>query len=194
MPPHHVLRKNRGEAGVTAPLQTGRPAKTADCISAGDTVTLQLTPLGGPELPPAQSLDGHGDRSQHSRRRLDKEMQHQGKSQRRFGAHIRRLEGQDRGVLKDPDLGRNSGQEGGCIDRSQYQPGTPQGCFNAQGAKLDSWDDLPEQMKAEIDAHYPEYRHAPPLDDDRPNETSWTYFKKVFDERDAKAEKKGGGH
>jgi hypothetical protein len=67
--------------------------------------------------------------------------------------------------------------------------------FNAQGAKLDSWEDLPEQMKAEIDAHYPEYRHAPPLDDDRPNETSWTYFKKVFDARaEEQGEAKRGGH
>ena len=66
--------------------------------------------------------------------------------------------------------------------------------FNAQGAKLESWDDLPQLMKDEIAASYPEYRNAPPLDDPRPNETSWTYFKKVFDERDAKEGAEGGGH
>ncbi len=33
-------------------------------------------------------------------------------------------------------------------------------------------------MKKEIAANYPEYREPPPGDDQRPNETSWTYFKK----------------
>ena len=67
--------------------------------------------------------------------------------------------------------------------------------FNAQGGKLDSWDDLPQTLKDQIAANYPDYTNAPPLDDTRPNETSWTYFKKVFDARaDAGGEKKGGGH
>lgn len=66
--------------------------------------------------------------------------------------------------------------------------------FNAQGTKLDSWDDLPKQMKDEIAANYPKYRHAPPTDDMRPNETSWTFFKKVFDARDGEANKAQGGH
>lgn len=66
--------------------------------------------------------------------------------------------------------------------------------FNAQGGKLDSWDELPALLKDEIAASYPEYRNAPPLDDPRPNETSWTYFKKVFDERDAAEADKSGGH
>lgn len=55
--------------------------------------------------------------------------------------------------------------------------------FNAQGGKLKSWDELPKLMKAEIAANHPEYRNAPPLNDARPNETSWTFFKKIFDER-----------
>ena len=55
--------------------------------------------------------------------------------------------------------------------------------FNAQGGKLQSWDELPQLMKDEIAANYPEYRNAPPLDDTRRNETSWTYFKKVLDKR-----------
>jgi len=55
--------------------------------------------------------------------------------------------------------------------------------FNAQGGKLESWDQLPDLMKAEIDRNYPAYRHAPPIDDKRPNETSWTFFKKIFDKR-----------
>ena len=43
---------------------------------------------------------------------------------------------------------------------------------------LEKWDDLPEQVKKEIAANYPEYKEPPPSTDTRPNETSWTYFKK----------------
>ena len=46
------------------------------------------------------------------------------------------------------------------------------------GVKLGSWDELPDVMKREIETNYPEYRNPPPGDDPRPNETSWTYFKK----------------
>ena len=66
--------------------------------------------------------------------------------------------------------------------------------FNAQGGKLDSWDDLPQLLKDQIAANYPDYTNAPPLDDTRPNETSWTYFKKVFDQRGGASAKKSGGH
>ena len=55
--------------------------------------------------------------------------------------------------------------------------------FHTAGRKLDKWDDLSPTMKAEIDSRYPAYRAPPPLDDQRPNETSWTYFKKVIDGR-----------
>lgn len=55
--------------------------------------------------------------------------------------------------------------------------------FHTAGRKLDSWDDLSPTMKAEIDRYFPDYRNPPPLDDQRPNETSWTYFKKVIDAR-----------
>jgi hypothetical protein len=33
-------------------------------------------------------------------------------------------------------------------------------------------------MRKEIDANYPAWRAPPPVDDARPNETSWTYFRK----------------
>lgn len=55
--------------------------------------------------------------------------------------------------------------------------------FHTAGRKLDSWDELSDVMKAEIAANYPEYREPPPLSDDRPNETSWTYFKKILEGR-----------
>ena len=47
--------------------------------------------------------------------------------------------------------------------------------FNAMGRKL---------LKSEIAANYPEYV-APPLDDPRRNETSWTYMKKIIDGRES---------
>lgn len=61
--------------------------------------------------------------------------------------------------------------------------------FNAVGKKLESWDQLPALMKKEIADNYPEYTQAPPVDDDRPNETSWTFMKKIIDQREAEAAK-----
>ncbi len=58
--------------------------------------------------------------------------------------------------------------------------------FSGLGKKLKTWDDLPEVLKAEIKANYPIYTTAPPVDDTRPNETSWTYFKKVMEAKKTK--------
>ncbi len=66
--------------------------------------------------------------------------------------------------------------------------------FNAQGAKLDSWDQLPKLMKDQIASTYPAYTNAPAGDDDRRNETSWTYFKKIFDQRAADKTPAKSGH
>lgn len=55
--------------------------------------------------------------------------------------------------------------------------------FHAAGMRLNRWDDLPEVVKQEIKQNYPIYQQAPPLNDQRPNETSWTYFKKVVEQR-----------
>lgn len=57
--------------------------------------------------------------------------------------------------------------------------------FNAVGRKLKKWDDLPELLKSEIKANYPIYTNAPSADDTRKNETSWTYMKKIIDQRRA---------
>jgi hypothetical protein len=51
--------------------------------------------------------------------------------------------------------------------------------FNTNGRKLDNFDQMPAPMRAEIAANYPAYIAPPPLDDTRPNETSWSYFKDV---------------
>ena len=50
--------------------------------------------------------------------------------------------------------------------------------FNGAGRKLDSYAELPAGMRAAIEARGPIYKEPPPVDDQRPNETSWTYFKK----------------
>ena len=55
--------------------------------------------------------------------------------------------------------------------------------FNAVGKKLENFDQLPKVMKDEIAANYPDYVAPPPGDDTRPNETSWTYMKKIIDSR-----------
>ncbi len=61
--------------------------------------------------------------------------------------------------------------------------------FNAMGAKVKSYDELPDSIKTEIAANYPEYESAPPADDTRPNATTWTVFKDWIDQ---KRKKEGG--
>jgi hypothetical protein len=58
--------------------------------------------------------------------------------------------------------------------------------FSGLGKKLRTWDDLPDLLKAEIKANYPIFTSAPPVDDTRPNETSWTYFKKMMEAKKTK--------
>lgn len=52
---------------------------------------------------------------------------------------------------------------------------------HAAGAKLKAFQDLPDVMKAEIETNYPQYTAPPAVDDSRPNETSWTVFRKTID-------------
>jgi hypothetical protein len=56
--------------------------------------------------------------------------------------------------------------------------------FNAVGQTLpDGIAGLPKVITDEIAASYPSYTAPPPADDKRPNETSWSYFKKLQDAR-----------
>jgi hypothetical protein len=50
--------------------------------------------------------------------------------------------------------------------------------FHAAGQKLGRWEELPATLREEIRRHYPAWVAPPPIDDSRPNETSWTYFRK----------------
>jgi Protein of unknown function (DUF1838) len=59
--------------------------------------------------------------------------------------------------------------------------------FNAMGNKLKSYEELPKVLKDEIALNYPAYTAPPPGDDPRPNETTWTVFKKMVDEQRAKS-------
>ena len=73
----------------------------------------------------------------------------------------------------------------GWVRMSNWLPwmemGSRQGVMymHTAGRKLSSYDLLPEVMKQEIELNYPEYSEPPPADDDRPNETSWTYFRRM---------------
>ncbi len=53
--------------------------------------------------------------------------------------------------------------------------------FNAMGNKLKSFAELPKVLKDEIALNHPAYVAPPPGDDQRPNETTWTVFKKMID-------------
>ena len=53
------------------------------------------------------------------------------------------------------------------------------------GLRLDRYEDLPGWMRTEIAANYPDYMTPPPVDDTRPNETSWTVFKDHIDAKRA---------
>jgi hypothetical protein len=63
--------------------------------------------------------------------------------------------------------------------------------FTTVGKRLDDPASLPDVMKKEIAANYPTFTAPPPLDDARPNETSWTYFKKVLDRKKTQAKPSG---
>ncbi|MFK7956533.1 MAG: DUF1838 family protein [Lysobacterales bacterium] len=51
--------------------------------------------------------------------------------------------------------------------------------MHTAGTKLGSWDELSDTMKSEIRKYYPKYETPPPVDDDRRNVTSWSYFRDV---------------
>ena len=57
--------------------------------------------------------------------------------------------------------------------------------FHTAGKRLKSWDSMPAVIRDEIAENYPQYREPPPLDDERPNDTSWTVFKRFIDAKRA---------
>lgn len=61
--------------------------------------------------------------------------------------------------------------------------------FSTIGARVADFEALPDLLKTEIRTTYPIYAEPPPLDDPRRNETSWSYYKKVMEERRTAAPK-----
>ena len=53
--------------------------------------------------------------------------------------------------------------------------------FTTVGKRVAGIDDLTEPLLSELRNNYPEYAEPPPLDDARPNVTSWSYFKSVIE-------------
>lgn len=49
------------------------------------------------------------------------------------------------------------------------------------GARVNTVEDIPEPLLSEMKTNYPEFLTPPPLDDDRPNETSWVLTKAAID-------------
>lgn len=56
------------------------------------------------------------------------------------------------------------------------------------GMRLHDWADLPDVLRTEIETNWPKYQSPPPVDDDRPNDTTWTVFKRWIDDKRAKGE------
>lgn len=50
--------------------------------------------------------------------------------------------------------------------------------YHCRGAKLESFDQLPGWIQEQVASNHPHFREAP-KEFTQPNETSWTYFKKV---------------
>ncbi|UQW99728.1 DUF1838 family protein [Streptomyces sp. RerS4] len=50
--------------------------------------------------------------------------------------------------------------------------------FHCRGAKLSSYAEVPERTRAHIAENHPEFAHAP-REWSEPNESSWTYFRKL---------------
>ncbi len=50
--------------------------------------------------------------------------------------------------------------------------------FNATGFSTFDKSQIPDKLRTILDERYPLYWNPPPVDDTRPNETSWTVFKK----------------
>jgi hypothetical protein len=59
--------------------------------------------------------------------------------------------------------------------------------YHTAGTRVDSIDDLPEPFRTELKTNYAKWLEAPPLDDTRPNMTSWDQFKRLIDGKRAKS-------
>ena len=65
--------------------------------------------------------------------------------------------------------------------------------FSTVGGRVENFAALPASIRNEIQQNYPAYAAPPPLDDARPNETTWTYVKKIVDAERAKSRGNNSG-
>jgi hypothetical protein len=69
--------------------------------------------------------------------------------------------------------------------------------FNATGQKV-AYDALPAVVRGRLERDFPEYRTPPPIDDARPNATTWTEFRRMKEEEAAQSGTRpaaaAGGH
>jgi len=86
--------------------------------------------------------------------------------------------------LTDPTV-RTANVEVGWVRISDWLPWMRMGgregmiYFHTAGTKTLQWEEISPLMQAEVATHYPAYRSPPPLDDARPNVTSWMYYQRV---------------
>ncbi len=58
---------------------------------------------------------------------------------------------------------------------------------HARSWRMEKWDMLPENVKARVKTKHPEYMTAPAtVDPMKPNETSWTFYNRIMEERKKK--------
>ena len=55
------------------------------------------------------------------------------------------------------------------------------------GGRVNSIEELPEPLRSTLKARYPDYTAPPPLDDARPNETSWKVFANRLEAKEEEA-------
>lgn len=58
--------------------------------------------------------------------------------------------------------------------------------FHTAGMRLNSWDEMPEEVKEEVRTNWPTFQTAPSPDDARPSMTSWDQFKRWQEEKKKK--------
>lgn len=101
----------------------------------------------------------------------------------------------DAGALVDDSVGGLDDAHVGWSRVAQWLPWMEMGnragqvMYHGAGKRVRSWDDLPQNLRDEIADNYPGFDAPPPLDDDRRNETSWTYFKKWVEKKKESAPK-----
>jgi len=61
--------------------------------------------------------------------------------------------------------------------------------FVTAGYSAKGFDELDATLKDQITRNFPKYKEPPPTDDSRPNETSWTYYKKFKEGKETQSVK-----